>query len=620
VNVLKPHKKSAVLTLLARGVSQHKIHELTGVDRKTVRDLDRARRAPPDLISNSPRVATGSGDEIPPPRPPDGGASGTAELRPIPERARSACEPHREWIEAQVRLQRNAYAIYQDLVDRHDFKAKYNSVKRFVRALKCRDPDQFDRLEFLPGEEAQVDYGEGAPTLDPKTGRYRRPRLFVMTLRYSRRSFRKVVWKSSTQTWCRLHEEAFRYFGGCPEYVVLDNLKEGVIKPDIYEPELNRVYAAMLAHYGVTADPTRVRDPDRKGTVENAIQHTQSTALKGRRFESIEEQNEFLRHWEEKWAAPRIHGRAKRQVEAMFQEEKPFLKGLPVAPFRYFVDGTRTVCDDTTITVDGASYAARPAPIGSQVLVRVYDLEIEVRDLRTQELIRVHPRAAPGSLRLPEHERPFNPSRQTHYLLAQAEAVGPRTHELCLKLFEKQGRVSQKSMWGILGVARKYPARIAEQACEIALARGVRSSREVRAIADTVFAEALAKVEAHGAATSVPAESSLTQHDPLIRDAAEYDEFFNRAARAAATAHNPKEEMTNDDDHARDGANPTAAPALRSPSDAGDPCAAGPGLQSGLFGDLLADPAGRARSAALAADRAQIYPFRPRREADAAGV
>jgi len=126
-----------------------------------------------------------------------------------------------------------------------------------------------------------------------------------MILRYSRRSFRKVVWKSSQQVWAQLHEEAFRYFGGCPQYVVLDNLKEGVIKPDLYEPELNPVYAAaLLAHYGVVADPARASDQNRKGTAENASQHTQNTALKGRRFESIEEQNRFLMHGEETWAAP----------------------------------------------------------------------------------------------------------------------------------------------------------------------------------------------------------------------------------------------------------------------------------------------------------------------------
>ncbi|MBW2300515.1 MAG: transposase, partial [Deltaproteobacteria bacterium] len=177
-----------------------------------------------------------------PPRPP-------ALEGKLPKHAGSACEPHREWIEEQLRLGRNAMAIYQDLVELFGFTHRYNSVKRFVRGLKTKDPRQYDRLEFLPGEEAQVDYGAGAPTLYDR-GKYRRPRLFVMVLKYSGRAFRKVVWKSSKETWCRLHEEAFRYFGGCPEYMTLDNLKEGVIKPDIYDPELNVLYAKMLSHYG----------------------------------------------------------------------------------------------------------------------------------------------------------------------------------------------------------------------------------------------------------------------------------------------------------------------------------------------------------------------------------
>jgi transposase len=63
----------------------------------------------------------------------------------------------------------------------------------------------------------------------------------TLRLRYSRRSFRRVVWSSSQETWARLHEEAFRYFGGAVSYVVLDNLKEGVITPDLYEPQINRV-------------------------------------------------------------------------------------------------------------------------------------------------------------------------------------------------------------------------------------------------------------------------------------------------------------------------------------------------------------------------------------------
>ena len=88
----------------------------------------------------------------------------------------------------------------------------------------------------------------GALTLY-RPGKYRRPFLFVLSLKYSGKAFRKVVWKVDQQTWARLHEEAFRAMGGSVAYVVLDNLKQGVIKPDLYEPQLNPVYTAMLAHY-----------------------------------------------------------------------------------------------------------------------------------------------------------------------------------------------------------------------------------------------------------------------------------------------------------------------------------------------------------------------------------
>jgi transposase len=543
VNVLKLHLQATVFTLLGRGKSQHEIHRQTGIDRKTIRKYERLyRRQQAEADSNSPGVATGSGEadsQIPPPWPPAAAGVSAQAGRPIARHARSACEPHRAWIEAQVRLQRNAQAIYQDLVDQFGFAARYNSVKRFVRGLRRVDPEQFDRLEFAPGEEAQVDYGEGALTRHPTSGRYRRPRLFVMTLRYSRRSFRRVVWNSSQQTWARLHEEAFRYFGGAVSYVVLDNLKEGVITPDLYEPQINRVYAAMLAHHGVIADPTRIRDPNRKGTVESAIQHTQDTALRGRRFETVEEQNEFLMHWEEKWAALRIHGSTKRQVETMFQEEKPHLRPLPVEPFRTFTECVRTVWDDTTVRVDNSSYAARPAAIGSSVLVRIYEHAIEIRDLNTQALLRTHARATcPGSLMLPEDERPFNPSRQTRYLLSQAQAVGPHTLALCQRLFDTQGRVGQRSMWGVLALAKHYPARILEQACALAVAGNVRSSKQLRVIADRLLEAALARLE-----QAPQGELLLTQEHALIRPASDYSEFFNHSAAQAAAEHPPAEEQ-----------------------------------------------------------------------------
>ena len=441
MNVLKPHKQITVFTLLGLRKSQRDIERITGIDRKTIRSYQRKFEAEQ---SNSPGVATDRRVQIPPPWPPTVVAG--AALLSTP----SKCEPHRAFVDAQLRLGRNAVAIYQDLVDLHGFDGAYNSVKRFAAQLRHKEPEQFDRLSFAPGEEMQVDYGEGAPTRVAGTERWRKPRLFVATLRYSRRSFRRVVWKSGQQIWAQLHEQAWRYFGGSCRYVVLDNLKEGVLKPDLYEPELNPVYAATLAHYEVVADPARVRDPNRKGSVENAIGHTQATALKGRRFESIEEQNAFLEHWESTWAATRIHGTERRQVQAMFEQERAHLQALALTGMQYFTEVQRSVCDDSCVRIDHSSYAARPAAIGSKVLVRLFERRLEIRDLRTQELLRTHTRVdRPGTVVLPMAERVFNPSRETRFILAQARAIGPQASRLCQMLFGIEGRVGQRKLWAV---------------------------------------------------------------------------------------------------------------------------------------------------------------------------
>ncbi len=110
---------------------------------------------------------------------------------------------------------------------------------------------------------------------DPKTNKYRRTRLFVLTLGYSRKCVRLLEFRSSSQIWAELHEKAFRRLGGVTRVVVLDNLREGVLTPDIYDPTINPVYRDMLRHYNVVPLPCRVADPDRKGKVERGVANSQ---------------------------------------------------------------------------------------------------------------------------------------------------------------------------------------------------------------------------------------------------------------------------------------------------------------------------------------------------------
>jgi transposase len=503
MNVLKPDLRICIQTLLDKGATQREIERFTGVDRKTIRRYQR--------LSNSPGVATGSeaaGDQIPPPWPPAPVSAPSGEAtRATP----SGCEPYQAWIEQQVGLGRNAVSIYQDLVESHGFTHAYNSVKRFVSKLKLRAPERFDVLEFLPGEEAQVDYGQGALTLF-RAGQYRRPYLFVMTLKFSGKSFRKVVWKTSQEIWAHLHEEAFRAFGGCPQYVVLDNLKEGVIRPDIYAPELNPVYTAMLAHYGAVADPCRVRDPNRKGTVESAIQHTQGTALKGRKFESIEAQNTWLAHWEERWAALRIHGRKKRQVLEMYREEQPHLRALPLEGFRYFKQETRTVDDAGLVQVERSYYAALPAAPHSEVTVRIFERAIEILDA-TGQVLRRHDKAAGQGKFIIEHaDRVFNPSRESARLLAKAERIGPNAAALARELFTRLGRPGHRALYGLANLARHYPCADIERVC-------------ARLLEAHCFSYAALKRALERNTAPAPAPN-LTQSGSHIRAMTEYQSFW----------------------------------------------------------------------------------------------
>jgi transposase len=510
VNVLKSHLRIAIETLLRGGAAQRQIERFTGVDRKTIRRYQR-------LLANSPGVATGSerpAAQIPPPRPP---APAEAPALASPCVAPSACEPHRAWIEAQVGLGRNAVSIYQDLVEAHGFGHAYNSVKRFVARLKARAPERFDVLEFLPGEEAQVDYGQGALTR-VRPAKYRRPYLFVMTLKYSGKSFRKVVWKTNQEVWARLHEEAFRAFGGTPQYVVLDNLREGVIRPDLYAPEFNPVYAALLAHYGVVADACRVGDPNRKGTVENAIGHTQATALKGRKFDSTDEQNAWLAHWEERWAALRIHGRKKRQVLEMYHEERPHLRPLPIEGFRFFKQGTRTVDDAGLVQVEGAYYAALPAAPHSEVTVRVFGRSIEILDAAGNVLRRHEKAARKGQFAIEPADRLFNPSRESARVLAKAERIGPHTAALARELFARLGRPGQRALYGLANLARHYPCAEIEAVCARLTEAQVYSYAAVKRALERKAAIA-------AAATHAPA-SDLAQSGPHIRALTEYQAFW----------------------------------------------------------------------------------------------
>jgi transposase len=442
-----------------------------------------------------------------------------------PSRSASACEPYRESIELWLSRGRNATAIWQDLVDQHGYSSGYQTVKRFVRKLPgIHSPQAVGIILTAPGEEAQVDYGTGPMVRDEQSGKYRRTRLFVMTLGYSRKSVRLLVLRSSSQTWAELHEKAFRRFGGTTRVVVLDNLREGVLKPDLYDPTLNPLYRDVLSHYGVVAMPCRVRDPDRKGKVEAGVGHAQKTPLKGQRFESLEEAQAYLDHWEQRWADTRIHGTTKRQVSALFAEEKPFLQTLPIEPFRYYQYGERTVHLDGCVEVERAYYGLPPGWIGRQVKVQWDTLHVRILDSKNYQLLREHLRQFPGNYRINDEDRSNKTPLSTVQLLARAAKAGTHIGQLCEAIYRNEAELGIRRILGVVALAKKYGVAAVDDACAAALDLGVENYRFVRRY-----------LERHP-------QLSLRHVDPLIRSLTEYRDLINRK-----TQHNEKENQNESD-------------------------------------------------------------------------
>ena len=424
----------------------------------------------------------------------------------------SACEPYREAIELGLSRGRNARAIWQDLVCEYGFASSYQSVQRFVRKRRgAQVPEARVVIFTAPGHEAQVDYGTGPMVRDPESRKYRRTRLFVMTLGCSRKSVRLLTFRSSSRVWAELHEKAFRRLGGATRIVVLDNLREGVLVPDIYDPALNPLYRDVLAHYGAVAMPCRIQDPDRKGKVESGVGHAQRTPLKGLRFESLEEAQAYLNHWEQRWADTRIHGTTKRQVAAMFAEEKPTLLPLPLEPFRYYQYGERIVHLDGCVEVEAAYYGAPPGWIGRLVWVQWDDLYVRLLDPKTGQLLREHLRQKRGWYRIKTEDRPKRTPLRTSQLLWRAGRAGVHIGTLCDAIHRQQGEVGVRRILGVLSLAKKYGTAAVDEACAAALEMGVQEYRFVRRY-----------LERHP-----QAPLSLQQVDPLIRELVQYRDLID---------------------------------------------------------------------------------------------
>ena len=494
-NILQMDEQQTIATLAKRGWSIRKIARHLKLHRHTVRRYFSEQKSD----SKCTTISTAGND-------PKCTISTTGKMG-----RKSICAALANSIKAKLGDGLSAQRIYQDLIIEVEFAGSYESVKRFVRRLRQTAPQPVSRIEVAPGEEAQVDFGAGAPTLNADGSR-KRTWVFRVVLSFSRKAYSEAVFRQDTETFLRCLENAFRHFGGVTQTLNLDNLKAAVLRFDFADPELNPKLAEFARHYGTVILPCVPRTPEHKGKVESGIAYVKDNALKGRVFDSLAAQNQHLAHWESSVADQRIHGTTKRQVAQLFTEEKKHLRPLPDSIFPAFQEAPRMVHRDSYVEVAKAYYAVPPEYIGQKVWVRWDAREVRVFNLRWEQL-QIHRRLEPGQFSkvLGIGGGQGTLRANLDYWLRRAGELGSDCAQWSKVMAQQRGIEAMRSLMGLVRLSDKHSFRALNQACAQATAKGAWRLRDVRALLES---------------QEIQTELSFQQHHPLIRNLSEYGIFI----------------------------------------------------------------------------------------------
>lgn len=396
--------------------------------------------------------------------------------------------PHHERIERLVGVVPTS-VIHQRLVDEHGLDASVASLRRYVRAHFAEEVRRGEvvvwRPPVDPGEEAQVDYGFLGMWRDPATGKRRRVWAFAMVLSCSRHLFVRPVVRMDQQAWVEAHVAAFEFFGGCPQRVVPDNLRAGVLKPDIYDPKINRAYAELAGHYGVLVDPARVAKPKDKPRVEAVQSYIRQSFFAGRDFPSLAAMVTDARRWSVEVAGRRtpraLEGRS--VVEMFDATEAGALRALPDTPFELARWSRPKVGPDAHARVGRTLYSLPWRHIGARVDARATGATVQF--FINGELVKTHSFQAKGRKTdwadLPPERIGFF-MRTPAWCRSQAAVVGPACEALIGELLAVNALFRLRQAQGVLRLGERHGDRRLEAACQRALAVGDPSYRTVKGI------------------------------------------------------------------------------------------------------------------------------------------
>ena len=380
--------------------------------------------------------------------------------------------------------------IHQRLRDEQGLTVSIASLRRYVR-LEFPEEGAEERATVLrddppPGEEAQLDYGHLGSWTDPGSGAKRRVWAFIMTLAFSRHLFCYPVLAMTQREFLSAHVAAFAFFGGCPRRLVPDNLGSGILKPDLYDPRINRGYSELAFHYGCLIDPARVGHPKDKPRVERMVPYVRDSFFSGRQFASLPAMRSQAASWSlevagRRSARPLAGG---RPAEVFATLEAGELLALPRRPFEAATWQTAKVGPDCHLSLGGALYSVPFRLIGCRLDVRFTDTLVQVFD--EGELVKTHVRVGKGRRATdwqdyPEQKAAFF-MRTPSWCRHRAAEIGPAVAELVAGLLGEQALHRLRAAQGIVHLADSYGESRLDAACALALSVGDPSYRTVKGI------------------------------------------------------------------------------------------------------------------------------------------
>lgn len=406
---------------------------------------------------------------------------------------------------AQQRPLPDCGAIHRELKSRknvtlqllwEEYKQAYPLGYNYSWYCECyrqwqRQLDVVLRQEHRAGEKMFVDHaGQTVPVTDPKTGEVREAYVFVAVLGASSYTYAEATWTRDLRDWIQSHVRAFEFFQGTTRLVIPDNWKSGVKSPCYYEPELNRTYSDLAAHYGLgimPARPYRARDKAKAEVGVQVVQRWVLAALRKRQFFSLATLNEAILELIHKLNQRPFRKLPGSRAELYHSLDRPALQPLPRQPFVFAEWKKARVNIDYHVELDGHYYSTPYQLVGKEVEIRSTRATVEIFYRGKRVASHVHSREVHKASTLADH-RPkshqqyleWTPSR----IIEWAGQVGPFTARLVEAIIAEKPHpeMGYRSALGVIRLGSQYGAERMEAACTRAVRFKLHRFQSVKSI------------------------------------------------------------------------------------------------------------------------------------------